>query len=68
MQIATNRLCIPFARLHHWCGLLSTVVVLSLAIIPPFQKCSASELKMDVRGPRLRPQLSFACGVELKPR
>nr|BAD05849.1 hypothetical protein [Oryza sativa Japonica Group] len=21
-----------------------------------------------VRGPRLRPQLSFACGVELKPR
>ena len=35
----------PLARLHHWCGLLSTVVVLSLAIIPPFQKCSASELK-----------------------
>ena len=33
------------ARLHRWCGLLSTVVVLSLAIIPPFQKCSASELK-----------------------
>ena len=35
----------PLARLHRWCGLLSTVVVLSLAIIPPFQKCSASKLK-----------------------
>ena len=45
MQIATNRPCVPLARLHRWCGLLSTVVVLSLAIIPPFQKCSASELK-----------------------
>ena len=45
MQIATSRPCIPLARLHHWCGLLSTVVVLSLAIIPPFQKCGASELK-----------------------
>ena len=45
MQIATNHPCVPIARLHHWCGLLSTMVVLSLAIIPPFQKCSASELK-----------------------
>ncbi len=45
MQIATNRPCVPLARLHHWCGLLSTVVVLSLVIIPPFQKCTASELK-----------------------
>ena len=31
MQIATNRPCVPLARLHRWCGLLSTVVVLSLA-------------------------------------
>ena len=45
MQVATNCPCVPLARLHRWCGLLSTVVVLSLAIIPPFQKCSASELK-----------------------
>ena len=38
----------PLARLHRWCGLLSMVVVLSLAIIPPFQKCSGSELKMEL--------------------
>ncbi len=48
MQIATNRPCVPLARLHHWCGLLSSVVVVSLAIIPPFQKDSASELKMKL--------------------
>ena len=48
MQIATNHPCVPLARLHRWCGLLSTVVVLSLAIIPPFQKYSASELKMEL--------------------
>ncbi len=35
----------PLARLHQWCGLLSTVVILSLAVIPPSQKCSTSELK-----------------------
>ena len=38
----------PLARLHRWCGLLSTVVVLSLAIVPPFQKSSASELKTEL--------------------
>ena len=48
MQIVTNPSLYPLARLHRWCGLLSTVVVLSLAIIPPFQKCSASELKMEL--------------------
>mgnify|MGYP003703210251 CR=1 FL=1 len=45
MQIATNLSLSPVAWVHHWCGLVSTVVVLNLAIIPPFQKCSASELK-----------------------
>ena len=44
----------PIAHLHHWCGLLSMVVVLSLAIIPPFQKCGASELKT-----KLEDQVSY---------
>ncbi|BAS72288.1 Os01g0392600 [Oryza sativa Japonica Group] len=37
----------PLACLHHWCGLVSMVVVLSLGIIPLFksEKCSASDLK-----------------------
>ena len=48
MQIATDLYLLPIARLHHWCGLLCTVVILSPAIIPPFQICSASELVLSL--------------------
>ena len=56
------------ARLHRWCGLLSTVVVLSFAIFPLFQKCSAFELKAKLEDQSLDPSWVFAYGVELKPR